>query len=136
MQLDSIKEHRCSAVVIPTYNEAGTICKLIEHLFGTTFPSIDSWDMYIVIVDGNSPDGTAESVRELQSRYNNLHLIVEQGKEGIGAAYFKGFRYAVNTLGVDVLIEFDGDFQHPPEAIPLYCKRLKADQIWFWVQEM
>ncbi len=119
-------DQKKATVIIPTYNESGTISRLLEHLFTKTFPPLVPWDMSIVVVDGNSPDGTALSVKTLQHRYSNLHLIIEAEKEGIGAAYFKGFRYAVSTLNADVLIEFDGDFQHPPAAIPLLLKSIET----------
>lgn len=119
-------EQKRATVIIPTYNESGTISRLLEHLFEKIFPALVPWNMSIVVVDGNSHDGTGLSVKKLQKRYSNLHLIIETEKEGIGAAYFKGFRYAVSTLNADVLIEFDGDFQHPPAAIPLLLKSIEA----------
>ncbi len=112
-------------VVIPTYNEAASIGRLVEHLFEKTFPSIRSWDMEVLIVDGNSPDGTADIIRNLLPRYDSLHLLVEKEKSGIGAAYFTGFNYADEMLGADVVIEFDGDFQHPPETIPLLLRKIE-----------
>ena len=125
MHIDTSKELNCAVVVIPTYNEVDSIGKLITHLFETTFPSINLWNMHIVVVDGNSPDGTAKSISKLKSKYNNLHLIVEDKKDGIGSAYFKGFQYATDILNADVLIEFDGDFQHPPAAIPLLLQKIE-----------
>ena len=113
-----------AVVVIPTYNEAATIGGLVDYLYEKTFPSVDGWDMSIVIVDGNSPDGTADVIRKLLPRFPSLHLIVEPEKSGIGAAYFRGFRYAVSALEAHVLIEFDGDFQHPPETIPLLLRKI------------
>jgi dolichol-phosphate mannosyltransferase len=114
-----------STIIIPTYNEKKTISQLLEHLFDITFPLLVSWKMSVVVVDGNSPDGTARDVKNLQDRYTNLHLIVEKEKEGLGAAYFKGFNYAVSRLDTDVLIEFDGDLQHPPAAIPLLLEAIE-----------
>ena len=71
---------KTAAVVIPTYNEAVTITKMIRHLFEHTLPSIHDWSVHVVIVDGNSPDGTADQVRMLQGEFERLHLIVEQEK--------------------------------------------------------
>ena len=53
-------------------------------------------------------------------------MFVEEKKEGIGAAYFQGFDYAAKKLGADVVVEFDGDFQHPPAAIPLLLAKIDA----------
>lgn len=126
MYQGEVPSHPLAVVVIPTYNEASSIQKLVSHLFEKTFPSISRWKMSVVIVDGNSPDGTADLVRTLKEKYAELHLIVEKKKEGIGAAYFKGFQYSTGTLGADLLIEFDGDFQHPPEAIPLLLEKIES----------
>ena len=113
----TIKRKPTAVVVIPTFNEAGTIGRLISHLFDVTCPDIKNWNCKLLIVDGRSPDGTALVVAEKQKSYADLDLLVEEKKEGIGAAYVKGFRRAMEKHHADVLIEFDGDFQHPPEAI-------------------
>jgi dolichol-phosphate mannosyltransferase len=108
-----------AVVVIPTYKEAGHIQKMIDHLFKITFPKIKNWDCRLLIVDGNSPDGTPEIVKASQKKYSKLDLLVETKKEGIGAAYVKGFRHAMKKHKADVIIEFDSDFQHPPKTIPI-----------------
>lgn len=73
--------------------------------------------MQILVVDGNSPDGTGKIVTEKSKKYPNTHLFLETSKDGLGAAYLKGFKYAMEELKADVVFEFDGDFQHPPEMI-------------------
>ncbi|MBI2464935.1 glycosyltransferase [Candidatus Shapirobacteria bacterium] len=109
-----------AVIVIPTYNEAGSIGEMIDHLCTKTFPSLNKkWDMKILVVDGNSPDGTSKVVFEKTKKYKNVFLLTETSKDGIGAAYLKGFKYALEKLAADYLFEFDGDFQHPPETIPL-----------------
>jgi len=108
-----------AVIVIPTYNEAGSIGEMIEHLCTKTFPNLPSkWDMKILVVDGNSPDGTGKVVTEKIKKYKNVFLFTETSKDGIGDAYVKGFKYAMEKLGADYVFEFDGDFQHPPETIP------------------
>ena len=114
-----------AVVVIPTYNEAQTIGDLIDHLFSKTFPSIERWNCKVVIVDGKSPDGTAEVVCAKTKVYDNLFLLVEKQKEGLGAAYLKGFKMGMEELGADVLFEFDGDFQHPPDMIPPMLEQIE-----------
>ena len=106
-----------AVVIIPTYNESGSIRAAIDGLLAHAFGE-PSWKCSLLVVDGNSPDGTAGIVRSAMARHPEIQLIVEEKKEGIGAAYFKGFRHAVDIMHADVLIEFDGDSQHPPEAIP------------------
>ncbi len=108
-----------AVIVIPTYNEATQTPKMIDHLFKKTFPTIKDWNCVLFYVDGNSPDGTAEVIRSKQKKYPNLKLLVETKKEGIGAAYVKAFTYAMDKLKADAVIEFDGDFQHPPKTVKL-----------------
>jgi len=115
---------KTAVVVIPTYNEAETIGEMVDHLFTETFPLIDNWNCKLLVVDAQSPDGTAEIVEEKKKKYDNLEVFVEKKKEGIGAAYVKGFRYAMDKMGADVVIEFDGDFQHPPDRIPVLLKEI------------
>lgn len=113
-----------AVVVIPTYNESESVGKMIEYLFTRTFPTIKNYQMKVLIVDGNSPDGTGEVVKKYQKKYSDLFLLTETKKEGIGAAYLKGFKYAIDQLHADFIFEFDGDFQHPPETIPLALKAI------------
>lgn len=113
-----------AVVVIPTYNEAGSIGEMIDTLCSKIFPSINDWDCQLLIVDDTSPDGTYKIVEEKQKKYKNLKLYLNPTKAGIGGAYVKGFRYAMKEMGADVLIEFDGDFQHPPETIPLLLREI------------
>jgi len=114
-----------AVVVIPTYNEADSIGRMIDCLCGQVFPSLKGWSAQLLVVDGRSPDGTATVVEGRLKSISSLHLLVEEKKEGIGAAYFKGFDYAVKKLGADVVVEFDGDFQHPPESIPAVLAKME-----------
>lgn len=114
-----------AVIVIPTFNESGTIGRMIDRLVSQTFRQTD-WRCSVLVVDGNSPDGTADVVRARMEKHPEVHLLVEKEKEGIGAAYFKGFQLAEETLGAEVLIEFDGDFQHPPESIPELLRAIDA----------
>ena len=106
-----------AVVVIPTYNEAAIIGKMIDHLSARIFPQITNWRMKILVVDGNSPDGTGAMVTEKAKAIPDLHLYEETSKDGLGAAYLKGFKYAMEELKADAVFEFDADFQHPPEMI-------------------
>ena len=113
-----------AAVIMPTCNEAGNITSLITFLCEKIFPHLEHWDAHIVVVDGNSSDNTVEQVQERTRLFPQVHLIIEEKKEGIGAAYIKGFRYSIEILKADALIEFDADWQHPPETIPRLLKKL------------
>ena len=72
---------------------------------------------HVLIVDDNSPDGTADKVRELQIKYQDrLHLLCREGKQGLGTAYIAGFRYAIKS-GYDFIFEMDADFSHNPDDL-------------------
>ena len=122
-----------AVIIIPTYNEADNIGKMIEYLNTKTFVEIknktnnlyENWQMKILVVDGNSPDGTGKIVEKLSKKYSNTFLFTETSKDGIGAAYLKGFKYAMDDLKADFVFEFDGDFQHPPETIPIMLKAME-----------
>jgi dolichol-phosphate mannosyltransferase len=115
-----------AAIIIPTLNEKESIGPLVDKLFNQTFPALPHWECSVVVVDANSSDGTAALIQSRQAKYDNLKLILENRPEGLGAAYAKGFIYAMHALQADVVVEFDGDSQHPPEIIPALLERLDA----------
>ena len=105
-----------TAVIMPTYNEASNIGVMIEELFETVFPGTPGMEMYLVVVDDDSPDGTGDVVRLKMPRFPNLHLLSGK-KAGLGAAYLRGMTYSMEHLRADALIEMDADFQHSPVCI-------------------
>jgi len=122
-----------ATIVIPTYNEAGTIGQMLKYLCEKTIPDIKSkegglsqdWRINILVVDDNSPDGTSAIVEKISKKYSNVYLLQRPNKTGIGSAYLDGFRFAIDRLGADYVFEMDGDFQHPPETITLALKALE-----------
>ncbi|MDP2650177.1 MAG: polyprenol monophosphomannose synthase [bacterium] len=104
-------------IIIPTYNERASIKALLETCVRSVFPKI-AHEMRILVVDGNSPDGTAESVSKLAATHREIFLLKERKKRGIGAAYAAGIRHAIEILHADAIVEFDGDGQHNPADIP------------------
>jgi dolichol-phosphate mannosyltransferase len=102
-------------VVIPTFNEAENIPRLIPDILGRD-PRLD-----VLVVDDGSPDGTAALVRELQRANPRVHLIVRAGKMGLGTAYVEGFRYALRS-GYDLVFEMDADFSHDPAEVPNFLR--------------
>ncbi len=104
-------------VIIPSYNEKDNVGEMIKAL-AEVFPSIKKHQMQALYVDGNSPDGTADEIKKYQKKYSWLHLLVETKKEGLGMAYAKAMKYAMDKMGADWLMELDSDFQHPPQDIP------------------
>lgn len=114
-------------VVIPTYNEKENITLIIDAVF--SLPK----DFDVLIVDDNSPDGTAEIVKDLQKNYNTevdrLHLIQRPGKQGLGTAYIEGFRFAI-ARKYDFILEMDADFSHNPKdliSLYLHCAEWSND---------
>ncbi len=103
-----------TVVIIPTYNERGNIGRLIDCL-EIEFSRIPR-QMHILVVDDNSPDGTSEVARDRQRAYDNVHVITGQ-KQGLGAAYIRGMRYAIEQLGAEAVLEMDADFSHRPEDV-------------------
>ena len=101
-----------TVIVLPVLNEAENIEDFIEKVS----ENIDGNDVKMLVVDDYSPDGTADIVKKIQNKYSNLYLI-QNNKTGLGNAYKKGFKYATEELGADILIEMDSDFSHPPELI-------------------
>ena len=104
-------------IIVPTYNEKENIGRFIDALLDL-FDKNPQYECHILIVDGNSPDGTAVVVRQKASQHPFVHLLMEKKKVGLGAAYIYGFKYAVKTFNPDVLVEMDADFQHNPSDVP------------------
>lgn len=98
-------------IIIPTYNEKENIENLIIKI--NSILSGKECKFSILIVDDNSPDGTAEIVKELMKKFENLYLIERNGKLGLGTAYIEGFKWGLKN-GYDYLIEMDADFSHDP----------------------
>lgn len=103
-------------VIIPTYNEVENIGRMLDVLTRDVFPKIKNHDMRVLVVDDNSPDGTAEVVRKKLKENKNIKLLIGQ-KEGLGAAYARGMKYAMREMGADAVVEMDADFQHDPKDI-------------------
>jgi len=104
------------AIIMPTYNERANIGKMIDVLFCEYFPQITFAQMCLVVVDDNSPDGTADVVRRKMTEYKNLYLLAGE-KKGLGYAYVRAFKYCLEHLKPEAVIEMDADFQHHPAYI-------------------
>jgi dolichol-phosphate mannosyltransferase len=104
-----------SLVIIPTYNEKENIAKMIRKVFSLTKV------FHLLIVEDNSPDGTAAIVKSLMPEYEGKLFILERmGKLGLGTAYIDGFKWAL-TKGYEYVFEMDCDFSHnPDDLIRLY----------------
>ncbi|MCX6334716.1 MAG: polyprenol monophosphomannose synthase [Bacteroidia bacterium] len=107
-------------VIIPTYKEKENIEALIK--------AISSLDHVfdILVIDDNSPDGTADIVKGLQKSNSHLFLLERSGKLGLGTAYIAGFKFAIEK-GYDFIYEMDADFSHDPRDLISLCKACDND---------
>ncbi|PIS09413.1 glycosyltransferase family 2 protein [Candidatus Beckwithbacteria bacterium CG10_big_fil_rev_8_21_14_0_10_34_10] len=111
-------------IIIPTYNERENIKNTLKAL-EEVFPQVEEkYEMHILVVDDSSPDGTGEIVKELMKTKNFVHLFVNKEKAGLGAAYIKGMKYAIEKLQADLVFEFDADGSHQPKYIPGMLKEV------------
>jgi dolichol-phosphate mannosyltransferase len=95
-------------IIIPTYNEAENILRIIESIFSL------HKEINILVIDDNSPDGTSSKVKEVISQTNNnLHLKTRKSKLGLGTAYLLGFKWAIENK-FNYVISMDADFSHNP----------------------
>lgn len=110
-------------VIIPTYNEKENIKKLIPILEDEIFPQVKNHDMNILVADDNSPDKTADEVRELMKKWKNIDVNIGE-KKGLGAAYVRAMSYAIDKMGADVVFEMDADLSHDPKKIPAFMEKI------------
>jgi dolichol-phosphate mannosyltransferase len=111
-----------SLVIIPCYNE-------IENIHGIIQAVMDlEQSFHVLVVDDNSPDGTAQAVEKLQKHYTeSLHLLKRPGKMGLGTAYIAGFKYALKS-NYDFVFEMDADFSHNPNDLVRLLDTCISDQ--------
>lgn len=107
-------------VIIPTYNESENIPKIIPEVLAH---SNDKNEFNVLVVDDNSPDGTASIVKSLNNP--NVNLIEREGKLGLGTAYVRGFKYAIENK-YDLVFEMDADFSHDPKYLPEFLEKIDA----------
>ena len=98
-------------VVVPTYNERENIQPLCDAILS------QGRGVQVLVVDDNSPDGTADVARQLGARTGRVHLLSRPGKLGLGTATIAGYRWAL-ARDYERVVTIDADFSHPPEAIP------------------
>lgn len=105
-------------VIIPTYNEADNILKIIPAVLKNSSPENE---FNILVVDDNSPDGTANLVESLNNKYVNI--LKREKKSGLGTAYVAGFRYAIKKE-YDYVFEMDADFSHDPKYLEGFIEKI------------
>lgn len=112
-------------IILPTYNEKENISTLITEIFDVS--SKNKMDLNVVVVDDNSPDGTADSVKRIKHENfkQKLFIIERPDKMGLGTAYIAGFRFALEN-GYDYAITMDADFSHNPGYLPNMLKKMET----------
>ncbi|MBQ1969285.1 MAG: polyprenol monophosphomannose synthase [Flavobacteriales bacterium] len=111
-----------AVVIIPTYNEIENAENIIRAVMNIPHPLFD-----VLIVDDNSPDGTADVVKSLQNEFSGrLHLLSRSEKNGLGRAYLAGFAWALER-DYDYVIEMDADFSHNPADLPRLYEACRTD---------
>lgn len=105
-------------VVIPTYNERDTVDAILDAIFEQDL------GLDVLIVDDNSPDGTANRVKERAQSDPRVKLIERPGKMGLGTAYVAGFKYAI-AQSYDIVFEMDADFSHDPGDLPRFIEKIQ-----------
>jgi dolichol-phosphate mannosyltransferase len=113
-----VTENDRALVIIPTYNEKENVRGIVELTLQQA-PVLD-----VLIVDDNSPDGTAAIVAEMSKANPRVHLLSRAGKLGLGTAYIAGFKWGL-PRGYAYLIEMDADFSHDPREIPNMLKAIQ-----------
>ncbi len=110
-------------IVIPTYNEAENLPKLVSALFSLPL------DLRLLIVDDNSPDGTGALAEELSQKHpGRLEVLRRPGKMGLRSAYLNGFQKVLDG-DAEAVVQMDADFSHDPAALTEMVKRLETNDV-------
>jgi dolichol-phosphate mannosyltransferase len=109
-------------VITPTFNESENVSRLIDEVLKQ-----DS-SLEILIVDDNSPDGTASIVKTIRHSNTRVHIIERPHKMGLGTAYVAGFKYAIEN-NFDFVIEMDADFSHNPNELPVFLEKIQEHDL-------
>lgn len=110
-------------VVAPTYNEQGSIKKVVELILAQN-GKVEGFEIEVLVADSHSPDGTGEVAKELAKKNPKVHFL-DIEERGLGLAIIKGYEYALNKLNADVLMQIDADLQHDPDEIPQFLEKIK-----------
>jgi dolichol-phosphate mannosyltransferase len=109
-------------IIIPTYNELDNLPKLLPEVLSK------GTEINVLIVDDNSPDGTAAFVENEMKNNDRIHLIKRSSKQGLGTAYIAGFKYALQK-NFELIFEMDADFSHDPKEIPKFLDEIKKSDL-------
>jgi dolichol-phosphate mannosyltransferase len=105
-------------IIVPTYNERENLLRIVPRLLSLP-AKVD-----LLVVDGNSTDGTGKMADELAAKHPEVHVLHEAKKSGLGRAYIAGFKWALER-GYEFVFEMDGDISHDPDEIPKFLEAAK-----------
>lgn len=111
-------------IILPTYNEAGSIEKLIIDILAQN-QKTPNWEIEILVNDSSSTDDTAKIVKTLQKKFLKKIYLLETKKEGLGKAYHQAFIYAIEKIQPFIIFQMDADFSHNSNDIPLFLKEIE-----------
>ena len=106
-------------VVIPTYDEADNVGRLIPLILDRD-PGLS-----VLVVDDNSPDGTADIVKALPGFGDRVNILERGSKAGLGQAYIAGFQWVLANTDADIVFEMDADFSHDPVALDEFLVQIR-----------
>nr|BAL54375.1 dolichyl-phosphate beta-D-mannosyltransferase [uncultured Chloroflexota bacterium] len=110
------------AAVIPTYNEAENLPRLLSALFSLPL------DLSVLVIDDNSPDGTGELAEQLRAVYPALHVLRRPSKQGLRLAYLSGFRHVLQW-DTEAIAQMDADLSHDPAVLPRMFEALQSCEV-------
>ncbi len=114
---------RKAVVVVPTYNEAENVGGLIPEILA------EDERLSVLVVDDNSPDGTANIVKNLPGFGDRIFILERPLKQGLGAAYIAGFQWILANTDFEAIFEMDADFSHSPAALPQFLQEINSHDL-------
>ncbi len=123
MDLEQSKIKNRVVFVLPTYNEELNIQSTIQQIFEQPI-SIEQYVCNVLVVDDNSPDRTQAVVHNLMEQNENVYLLTGP-KTGLGNAYKRGFKFAIENLKADIIFQMDSDGQHDASLVPIFINMLE-----------
>jgi dolichol-phosphate mannosyltransferase len=117
-------------IIVPTYNEIDNIPVILKQIYAQQEFIDQNKTIHVLVVDDNSPDGTAGLVKKLQSELysDQLYLLQREGKQGLGTAYIAGFKWAISN-NYDYVFEMDADLSHNPKYLPEFLEKIKTSDL-------
>ena len=111
-------------IILPTYKEKENLETLIPSVFKQQ-EKLKNWEINILVVDSSSPDGTEKLLQEYKKKFGKRLDFLITKKEGLGKAYYRGFKYALEKIRPYVIFEMDADWSHDPNLIPKFLKKIE-----------